>query len=200
MTQVEGLKPFLLTGKFCIMGLMKVLLQPSTNSWIPAPLHTTRHSRDTRLCLAQTLWGYSSRWRSMEAQERTESPLLLTANLCLLLTSAFKLVPKLHVQSTDLLQDDPVHSIQGCLSLLSFRGPRLLNHDGVSKGLTWGVRGSSTVSNPEKESLSSDRHIQIYVGYTHTYVEQSRSMEFPLPELQHLLDRRLGAGTGSVLQ
>lgn len=178
-----------------------LLLQHPTNRWITAPFYTTHDRKDTCLCLAETLWGYSSPWRSMEQLKGGLRALFfLTANLCLLLTSALKLIPRPHVQSTDLLQGDPVHFIHGCLSLLAFRGPRLLNYDGVNKEITWGVQGSWTVSNPEKESLSSDRHIQIYVGQTHTYVEQSRSMEFPLSELQHLLDRHLGAGTVGVLR
>lgn len=100
----------------------------------------------------------------------------------------------------DLLQDDSGHFVQGCVSLLSFRHPKLLNHDSVSKGITWGVQDSSAVSNPDKESPSSDRNTLVYVGYTHSYVEQSRGMESPLAELQHPLDRHLGAGTGGVRQ
>lgn len=108
-------------------------------------------------------------------------------------------MPKPYVQSIDLLQGDSGHFIQGCLSLLTCRGAELLNYDGVSKGIIWGVQGSSAVSNPDKESLSSDRHILLYMGYTHTHVEQSRSMESPLPALLHPLDRHLGAGTGGVV-
>lgn len=40
----------------------------------------------------------------------------------------------------DLLQDDSGHFVQGCVSLLSFRHPKLLHHDSVSKGITWGCR------------------------------------------------------------
>lgn len=59
-------------------------------------------------------------------------------------------MPKPHVQSMDPLQDDSGHFVQGCLSLLSFRDSKLLNHDGFSKGLTWGVQDSSAASNPDK--------------------------------------------------
>lgn len=39
----------------------------------------------------------------------------------------------------------------------------------------WGG-GQFRVSNSDKRSLSSDRHILLYTGHTHTYVEQSRGL------------------------
>ena len=91
MMQVERLKLFLLTCKFCIMRWMHVflllLLQSLTNSWSPAPAPATCHSGDTCLCLAQPQWGCSSPWGLMKRLEGGLRALfLLTVNLCLLLT------------------------------------------------------------------------------------------------------------------
>lgn len=44
---------------------------------------------------------------------------------------------KPHVKSIDLSWDDSGHFVQGCLSLLTSKHPKFLNHDDVSKVIPW---------------------------------------------------------------
>ena len=119
----------------------------------PSPCSTTA---ETRRCAWHRPKGDApargGQWRGL--RQDWEPSLCWQKYLCLLLTSALKLMPKLHVQSIDLFQNDSGHVLQGCFSLLTFRDPKLLNHDGVSKGITWGGAGQFSNQQPrQRESI-----------------------------------------------
>lgn len=116
---------------------------------------------------------------SEEAQGRTVS-LLLSDSKSVPVTN---LSTKVNAQTTctdlytciDLLQDDSGHFVQGCFSLLTFRDPKLLNHDGVSKGITWRAAGQfSTQQSSQRKSILWQAYSSVHGMYTHLHGAKQR--------------------------